>query len=118
MQEIVAFPIALQHKMLAIRRYLDARHGWLFGEGQRMVETNSLQLVKMLAASGRYVALTSQLDAAAEIIAGTLKFIPVRDKGAEPQPSASQSMPESRSRKSPGSSPINWPRAWMRICRG
>jgi hypothetical protein len=39
----------------------------------------------MLAASGRYVALTSQLDAAAEIIAGTLKFIPVRDKGAEPQ---------------------------------
>jgi DNA-binding transcriptional LysR family regulator len=85
MQEIVAFPIALQHKMLAIRRYLDARHGWLFGEGQRMVETNSLQLVKMLAASGRYVALTSQLDAAAEIIAGTLKFIPVRDKGAEPQ---------------------------------
>jgi len=85
MQEIVAFPVALQHKMLAIRRYLDARHGWLFGEGQRMVETNSLQLVKMLAASGGYVALTSQLDAAPEIIAGTLKFIPVRDKGAEPQ---------------------------------
>jgi DNA-binding transcriptional LysR family regulator len=85
MQEIVVHPIALQHKMLAIRRYLDARHGWLFGEGQRMVETNSLQLVKILAASGRYVALTSQLDAAPEIIAGTLKFIPVRDKGAEPQ---------------------------------
>jgi len=85
MQEIVAFPVALQHKMLAIRRYLDARHGWLFGEGQRMVETNSLQLVKMLAAGGRYVAVTSQLDAAPEIIAGTLKFIPVRDKGAEPQ---------------------------------
>jgi DNA-binding transcriptional LysR family regulator len=85
MQEIVVHPIALQHKMLAIRRYLDARHGWLFGEGQRMVETNSLQLVKILAAGGRYVALTSQLDAAPEIIAGTLKFIPVRDKGAEPQ---------------------------------
>ena len=85
MQEIVAHPIALQHKMLAIRRYLDARHGWLFVEGQSMVETNSLQLVKLLAASGRYVALTSQLDAAPEIVAGTLKFIPVRDKGAEPQ---------------------------------
>jgi DNA-binding transcriptional LysR family regulator len=85
LQEIVAHPIALQHKMLAIRRYLDARHGWLFGEGQRMAETNSLQLVKMLAASGRYVALTSQLDAAPEILAGKLIFIPVRDKSAEPQ---------------------------------
>jgi DNA-binding transcriptional LysR family regulator len=85
LQEIVAHPIALQSKMLAIRRYLEARHGWLFGEGQRMVETNSLQLVKLLVVSGGYVALTSQLDAAPEIIAGTLRFIPVRDKGAEPQ---------------------------------
>jgi DNA-binding transcriptional LysR family regulator len=85
MQEVVAHPIALQNKMLPIRRYLDARHGWLFAEGQRMVETNSLQLVKILAAGGHYVAFTSELDAGPEIIAGALKFVPVRDKGADPQ---------------------------------
>src|SRR3954470_4572639 len=68
MQEVVAHPIALQSKALPIRRYLDARHGWLFAEGQRMVETNSLQLVKGLARSGNYVAFTSELDAAPEIL--------------------------------------------------
>jgi DNA-binding transcriptional LysR family regulator len=85
MQEVVAHPIALQSKVLPIRRYLDARHGWLFAEGQKMVETNSLQLVKRLAKGGRYVAFTSELDAAPEIIEGSLFFLPVRDKGAEPQ---------------------------------
>jgi DNA-binding transcriptional LysR family regulator len=85
MQEVVAHPIALQNKTLPIRRYLDARHGWLFAEGQRMVETNSLQLVKILAARGHYVAFTSELDAAPEILSGALKFVPVRDKGADPQ---------------------------------
>lgn len=85
MQEVAAHPIALQSKALPIRRYLDARHGWLFAEGQKMVETNSLQLVKILARSGNYVAFTSELDAAPEILDGTLVFLPVRDKGAEPQ---------------------------------
>jgi len=85
MQEVAAHPIALQSKSLPIRRYLDARHGWLFADGQRMVETNSLQLVKGLARSGNYVAFTSELDAAPEILTGALVFLPVRDKGAEPQ---------------------------------
>jgi DNA-binding transcriptional LysR family regulator len=85
MQEVAAFPIALQSKALPIRRYLDARHGWLFADSQKMVETNSLQLVKSLAKSGRYVAFTSELDAAPEILDGSLVFLPVRDKGAEPQ---------------------------------
>ncbi len=85
MQEVTAHPIALQSKALPIRRYLDARHGWLFAEGQKMVETNSLQLVKILARSGNYVAFTSELDAAPEILDGSLVFLPVRDKGAEPQ---------------------------------
>jgi DNA-binding transcriptional LysR family regulator len=85
MQEVAAYPIALQSKVLPIRRYLDARHGWLFTGGQKMVETNSLQLVKSLAKSGRYVAFTSELDAAPEILDGSLVFLPVRDKGAEPQ---------------------------------
>ncbi|MDB5517879.1 MAG: hypothetical protein JWQ17_4637 [Tardiphaga sp.] len=85
MQEVAAHPIALQSKALPIRRYLDARHGWLFADGQKMVETNSLQLVKILARSSNYVAFTSELDAAPEILDGSLVFLPVRDKGAEPQ---------------------------------
>lgn len=85
LQEVVAYPIALQSKTLMIRRYLEARHGWLFSDSQKTVETNSLQLVKMLAKSGRYAAFTSELDAAPELIDGSLVFMPVRDKGAEPQ---------------------------------
>jgi len=85
LQEAVAYPIALQSKALLIRRYLDARYGWLFTDSQKLVETNSLQLVKQLARSGRYIAFTSELDAAPELIDGTLVFLPVRDKGAEPQ---------------------------------
>lgn len=85
MQEAVAHPIALQSRALMIRRYLETRHGWLFTEGQKVVETNSLQLVKILARSGDYVAFTSELDAAPELIDGSLVFLPVRDKSAEPQ---------------------------------
>jgi DNA-binding transcriptional LysR family regulator len=85
MQQVAAHPIALQSKALPIRCYLDARHGWLFAEGQKMVETNSLQLAKILARSGNYVAFTSELDAAPEILDGSLVFLAVRDKDAEPQ---------------------------------
>lgn len=85
LQEVSAFPIALQSKALLIRRYLEAHYTWLFNDSRTRVETNSLQLVKMLAKSGRQVALTSELDAAPELLDGTLRFVPVRDKGAEPQ---------------------------------
>jgi len=85
LQEVASYPIALQSRSLMIRRYLDARHGWLFTEGQKVVEMNSLQLVKLLAASGHYAAFTSELDAAAELISGALVFLPVRDPNVEPQ---------------------------------
>jgi DNA-binding transcriptional LysR family regulator len=85
LQEVGAHPIALQSKALLIRRYLEAHHSWLFNDPRTRVETNSLQLVKMLVRSGRHVALTSELDAAPELIDGTLRFVPVRDQGAEPQ---------------------------------
>jgi DNA-binding transcriptional LysR family regulator len=85
MQEVVAFPIALQSRTLMIRRYLETRHGWLFTSEQKTVETNSLQLLKILARSGHYVAFTSELDAAPELIDGSLVFLPVRDRSAEPQ---------------------------------
>lgn len=85
LQEVVAHPIVLQSRALMIRRYLEARHGWLFTQDRKTVETNSLQLVKILAREKGYVAFTSELDAAPELIEGTLVFRPVRDKGAEPQ---------------------------------
>lgn len=85
LQEASNHAIALQSKTLPIRRYLESRYSWLFTGTQHRVETNSLQLVKSLAKSGRYVAFTSELDAAPEIIDGSLRFLPVRDKGAEPQ---------------------------------
>lgn len=84
-QQAAAYPVALQSKSLTIRRYLEAQHGWLFAEPRGRLETNSLQLVKQLVRSGRYIAFTSELDVASELIDGTLRFVPVRDKGAEPQ---------------------------------
>ena len=85
LQEVVAYPLALQSRALMIRRYLESHHGWLFSEGRKMVETNSLQLVKILSRERGYVAFTSELDAAPELISGALVFRPVRDTGAEPQ---------------------------------
>ena len=85
LQQVVTHPIALQSKALMIRRYLDARYGWLFTDPHRTMVTNSLQLVKQLASGGQYVAFTSELDAAPEIARGTLVFLPVRDKGVDPQ---------------------------------
>jgi DNA-binding transcriptional LysR family regulator len=85
LQEAAAYPMVLQSRTLAIRHYLETRHGWIFSGTQRTIETNSLQLVKILAAGGHYIAFTSELDAAPEIISGILVFIPVRDEGAEPQ---------------------------------
>lgn len=85
LQEAAAHPIALQSRSLMIRRNLDARHGWIFQGGQNRLETNSLQLLKLLARSGRYIAFTSELDAAPELMDGTLVFVPIRDAAAEPQ---------------------------------
>lgn len=85
LQEVAAHPIALQSKSLLIRRYLEAHYSWLFADQRARVESNSLQLVKMLARAGTHAVLTSELDAAPELAAGTLRFVPVRDKGAEPQ---------------------------------
>ncbi|SON56754.1 HTH-type transcriptional activator CmpR [Hartmannibacter diazotrophicus] len=85
LQRAVAHPIALQSRALVIRRYLEAHYGWLFNEPNKAVVTNSLQLVKKLACGGHYLAFTSELDAAPELISGELVFLPIRDKGAEPQ---------------------------------
>ena len=85
LQRAARYPIALQSRALMIRRYLEAKHGWLLAKRDPSMVTNSLQLVKMLARSGRYIALTSELDVASELLDGSLVFIPVSDAGAEPQ---------------------------------
>ena len=85
LQRVASVPLVLQGRSLFIRRYLETRHAWIFQQGHLPVVTNSLQLVKMLVRSGAYVALTSRLDAGPELRDGTLVFVPVRDKAAEPQ---------------------------------
>ena len=85
LQALATMPLVLQGRSLVIRRYLETRHGWIFQQGHPPVVTNSLQLVKQLVMSGGFVALTSQIDAAPELLAGSLVFVPVRDKAAEPQ---------------------------------
>lgn len=84
-QEAMAHPLALQSKALTIRRYLEAQYNWLFKEPRRYTETNSLQLAKQLALGGSHVVFTSELDVATELATGQLVFIPIRDRGAEPQ---------------------------------
>jgi DNA-binding transcriptional LysR family regulator len=85
LQEATAYPVVLQSKALTIRRYLEAQYSWLFKDGRRTLETNSLQLAKQLALGGQHVMFTSELDVAPELAAGRLRFIPIRDRGAEPQ---------------------------------
>ncbi|WP_454688547.1 LysR family transcriptional regulator [Achromobacter aloeverae] len=85
LQEVCGYAVALQSKSLFIRRYLESHYSWLFGDSQNRIETNSLTLMKKLAQTGRYVSVTSELDAAPELLDGSLRFVPVRDKGAEPQ---------------------------------
>ncbi len=85
MQQVVSHTLALQNRSLSIRQFLETQFSWLFAEPRNRVETNSLHLVKNLARTGRYVAFTSELDAAIELAEGTLAFLPVRDTGAVPQ---------------------------------
>lgn len=87
LNDVVAYPIAMQSKSLLIRRLLETRYSWLFAEPRGHIETNSLHLVKNLARSGRYIALTSELDAADELASGALRFVPIIDNDAIQQTS-------------------------------
>ena len=78
-KEVRAYPLVVQSRALAIRRMLEARHTWLFADAQPPVVTNSLQLLKQLVGAGTHLALTSQLDAAAELTSGKMVAIPISD---------------------------------------
>lgn len=97
-KDVAAWPLAAQSRVLAIRRYLEKRHNWLLQEARPPLVTNSLQLVKSLVRSGSHVAVTSELDAGPEILAGQLRFLPLNDRSAQPQTvgvaiSASRALP-------------------------
>ncbi len=67
----------VQSRALPIRRILEARHSWMFSNGPPPVVTNSLQLLKHLVVEGNHVALTSEMDAAPELLDGRLVGISV-----------------------------------------
>ncbi|MDB2407863.1 LysR family transcriptional regulator [Jannaschia sp.] len=78
-------PLAAQSRALPVREFLDKRYGWLFAEAEPDLVTNSLQLLKQVLIGGRYLAITSQLDALRELEEGSLSFVPLIDKGLQPQ---------------------------------
>lgn len=85
LHEVAEYPMAVQSRSLAIRRYLERKHAWLLKEARPPLVTNSLQLVKSLVCEGSHVALSSELDAAPEIIGGKLRFLPLDDPAAQAQ---------------------------------
>jgi len=85
LKDVAAWPLAVQSRALAIRRYLERRHAWLLQEARPPLVTNSLQLVKSLVRQGSHVALTSELDVGPEILAGSVVFVPLQDHSAAPQ---------------------------------
>ena len=85
LSQVREHPIAVQSPALAIRRILEARHGWMFSGDRPPVVTNSLQLLKQLVVAGTHVALTSELDTAQELLDGRLVAVPVKGDNVVPQ---------------------------------
>ena len=77
---VISYPVVFQSSSLSIRKLLEARHAWIFDQAASSIVVNSIQLMKLLVASGQYIAVTSELDAGPEIRAGQLKFVPIADK--------------------------------------
>lgn len=69
--------IVLQSRALSIRRLLEKRHAWVYEQSPSPIVTNSLQLLKKLVAAGTHLALTSEMDAAPELLSRSLVAIPV-----------------------------------------
>lgn len=83
--EAAKHPLAAQSSALPVREYLDKRFGWLFETAEPALVTNSLQFLKQMLVGGRYLAITSQLDALSELESGILRFVPLTDQGLRPQ---------------------------------
>ncbi|MEE4014899.1 LysR family transcriptional regulator [Roseibium sp. FZY0029] len=77
--------IVVQSRALSIRRMLDEQHAWVFEDGPPPVVTNSLQLLKQLVIGGSHVALTSEMDAAPELMNGSMIALEVKARGIAAQ---------------------------------
>lgn len=78
--DFVTYPVVFQSAALAIRKLLEASHGWIFENAANAVSVNSIQLMKQLVVSGNFIAVTSEMDAGPEIRAGRLRFVPISDR--------------------------------------
>lgn len=82
LEEFISYPVVFQSHYISIRKHLEAQHGWIFEKAPQATVANSPHLIKILAATGNYIALTSEFDVAPEIRSGSLEFIPVGDENA------------------------------------
>lgn len=85
LSEAARHPLAAQSRVLPVREYLDKRYAWLFDRAEPALVTNSLQFLKHVLIDGKYVGITSQLDVLHELEVGSLAFVPLIDKGLQPQ---------------------------------
>lgn len=85
LSEAAEHPLAAQSRVLPVREFLDKRFGWLFESTEPALVTNSLQFMKQMLVGGKYLAITSQLDALSELESGSLRFVPLTDQGLRPQ---------------------------------
>ncbi len=85
LSEAAEHSLAAQSRVLPVREYLDKRFGWFFESAEPALVTNSLQFLKQMLKNGKYLAITSQLDALSELESGMLRFIPLTDQGLRPQ---------------------------------
>lgn len=85
LSEAAEYPLAAQSRALPVREYLDKRFGWIFEAAEPALVTNSLQFLKQMLIGGKYLAITSQLDALSELESGMLRFVPLTDQGLRPQ---------------------------------
>lgn len=83
--DCLAHRIVLQDGSIAVRGMLETRFAHLFELAQPPVATNSIQLIKAVVAAGDALAFLTRADAAPELAAGTLVFLPVSDAGLGPE---------------------------------
>jgi DNA-binding transcriptional LysR family regulator len=83
--DCLAHRIVLQDGSIAVRGMLETRFAHLFELAQPPVATNSIQLIKAVVAAGDALAFLTRADAAPELAAGTLVFLPVSDAGLGPK---------------------------------
>jgi DNA-binding transcriptional LysR family regulator len=85
LKDIANMPIAAQSRVLPVRQYLDRRHSWIFDATEPALVTNSPQLLKQVLKKGHHLTITSQMDAAYELLAGDLQFVRLSDTTLKPQ---------------------------------